>query len=49
MCDAASLNEEIQNITETFKQDIYKKVNSGKSLHQKGRKDCKRPVLVATL
>jgi len=42
MCDAASLNEEIQNLTETFKQDIYKKAHSGKSLHQKGRKGCAR-------
>jgi len=42
MCDAASLNEEIQNLIETFKQDMYKTVNSGKSLHQKGRKDCAR-------
>jgi len=40
MCDAASLNKEIKNLIETFKQDIYKKANSGKSLQQKGRKDC---------
>jgi hypothetical protein len=39
-CDAASLNEEIQYLEETFKQDIYNKANSGKSLRQKGRKDC---------
>ena len=40
MCDAASLNKETQNLIETFKQNVHKKANSGKSLHRRGRKDC---------